>query len=80
LLQDGAAKPFRYQVALKGKGSAVHCFEPKPLAESVNLMQLRSSMFGATFAGKLAKFPKSDMAQLVWEARMLQLWHALIFH
>ena len=70
LLQDGSGtpKPFRYNIALKGKGNAVHCFEPKPLTEAVNVMQLRSSMFGAIFTGKLAKFPKSDMAQLVWEA------------
>ena len=70
LLQDGSGtpKPFRYNIALKGKGNAVHCFEPKPLTEAVNVMQLRPSMFGAIFTGKLAKFPKSDMAQLVWEA------------
>ena len=69
IFQDSAGepRPFRYSVSNSGK---VHCFEPKALnIPATDMMQLRSSMFGAVFVGKLCHLSKlSTHAHLVWEA------------
>jgi hypothetical protein len=73
-IQDdtGALRPFRYSIAINGKA---HCFEPRPLPQSGDPLQLRHSMFGAALIGKLAMLTTkfTSHAQLAWEAT-LQFW------
>ena len=66
MLQDGtgAPRPFRYKVTCQGKGT---CFEPKPLAPSADLMDLRGSMFGAYYLRNFDKLPASSMCRTLWE-------------
>ncbi|CAL1129382.1 unnamed protein product [Cladocopium goreaui] len=69
LVEDGtgAPRPFRYKVTCQGK---VTCFEPKPLAPSADLMDLRGSMFGAYYLRNFDKLPASSMCRTLWEVSM----------
>ena len=66
--QDSQPVPFRYTVVPNRK---VNCMEPKPLAASVNLGELRATMFGAallTDGCGLSKLPQTSHSSIVWEA------------
>ena len=55
--------PFRYDIQLNGR---TNVYEHKPLADSVDRMAMRATLFGLNFAGKFGKLPH-NFAELVWE-------------
>ena len=54
----------------------INFFEPKPLAGTVNMLELRHTMFGAAFLTEgcgLSKVPKTNRASTLWEARRVSV-------
>lgn len=71
--QDGtqAAVPFRYDIKPRAK---INSFKPKTIGDSGdNMMELRSGVLGACFAGSFKLLQPScataanQLAQIVWE-------------
>lgn len=71
---NGSPKTFRYEVIAKTKGMV---FTPKKLAlgDSENVMSVRGTMLGASFAENYKQLPKTDVARTLWEA----LWFSSDF-
>lgn len=56
----------------------VNCFEPRPLANDVDLKDVRASMFGAAFKDMgYDKLPDSDLCKILWEVPCSRHSHCL---
>lgn len=68
--------PFRYEIQLNGR---TNVYEHKPLAEAVDRMAMRATLFGLTFAGKFGKLPNA-FTDLVWEVLWMHLRADCSYH
>ena len=69
LLEENEPLPFRYDVQVNGR---TNVYEHKALANSVDHLALRPTMFGLAFAGNFGKLP-TVQAQLAWEVSWISL-------
>ncbi|CAL1139076.1 unnamed protein product [Cladocopium goreaui] len=67
-VQENEPLPFRYDVQVNGR---TNVYEHKPLADSVDRLAVRPTLFGLIFAGNFGKLPTTQ-AQLAWEVLWTQ--------
>ena len=67
-LEENEPLPFRYDVQVNGR---TNVYEHKPLADSVDRLAVRPTLFGLICAGNFGKLPTTQ-AQLAWEVLWTQ--------